>query len=745
MYPAFEAFVRRLNGRITDSELMEIKTNQRLREWLLPRQTNETCDYISQYFAMLAGRDRNTLLMEWLYPKKYTADNKYECLYQLSYYQFKVLDIILTRMLPKIIPESSYLQEFFTTFKLCCFQQQHIDALNNPLINPRIEKFIYADSILLPTVANLKLFADKLTFGQYLDINSPLLKSYLEKSDINRTNFSSLLICNINSFKGFLATLKAIDSHRYDLSDVSNEYNCKHILRDNRGIYDDCIKVMAFFLLYRHAIQLNDNDYFYELFSLVRPITLKRSLQKIINKNGASGFWRDNPISLGFEIEYSDIPQKYARLLQNCMELIQEGWHHPGDGSVIESNNECYGGEATSPIITCENDYKIAMLNVNFLEAMGALANPSCGFHVHIGVRNLYIPLDIYNCDKQLIPQPAPDGYIPNIYQFEFMRQFILIYLREKSKINRIERSYNPYSRVLYANAESIKCISHFEHLVKLVNPDEDKGRRYHEVNLCAFAKHGTIEVRRFAGVTQQSQIHSILSMLHAMAKEAQLVTNHIFRSRLFGSPMKIVDDELDDEVQIIETEQDDEVQIIENDFDDEVQIIELKPEDKEDTQHNKQKKSTKKHIVISLSDSMHTIFYAQKRVAQQIELMTMRINPLLEYEVQIVKQFPNTAAFNKNKPLYELGIVYLQIVEGGNINYLVLDRTWKEIATGNIDHIKLHVPHYLLPSEKNKILLTLAERGHVQVSERVSKSISAYKDQLENLMQHRGRRFILS
>jgi hypothetical protein len=65
--------------------------------------------------------------------------------------------------------------------------------------------------------------------------------------------------------------------------------------------------------------------------------------------------------------------------------------------------------------------------------------------------------------------------------------------------------------------------------LIDKVNP---KNRCY-ELNLHAFSKHGTIEIRRFAGTTEEPQIYASIAMIASMAKEARTRTHHIFDEQI--------------------------------------------------------------------------------------------------------------------------------------------------------------------------------------------------------------------
>jgi hypothetical protein len=235
-------------------------------------------------------------------------------------------------------------------------------------------------------------------------------------------------------------------------------------------------------------------------------------------------------ITLGFEVEYSGIYSQHSKLIPLVMRKIQSNWSHPGDRSVEPTDEKSYGGEATTPIIANNNELKNAMINVAFLQAMGGEANHSCGLHVHIGIVNLETPAEFVNLDSKIHDKSISRVY--TAYQFEFIKQFLVIYKREESQFKAIERDYNQFTQPL--NLNNIDNIVTLSTLIEKVNPEN----RYYELNLHAFSKHGTIEIRRFAGTTEETQIYATLSMISAMAEEARAKTNAVFSKRFLDEKM---------------------------------------------------------------------------------------------------------------------------------------------------------------------------------------------------------------
>ena len=243
----------------------------------------------------------------------------------------------------------------------------------------------------------------------------------------------------------------------------------KTVLQDESSQYSYYHKVAAFFLLFNEKYQdkISNHQEIADLFNSVKPQQLRNKLKKILNKMGGLNCMSEDKenLTVGFEIEYSNIPQDYEELLQFVMENIQNGWSHPRDASV-EKIGDGYCGEATSPIIRTNQDLRSAMLNVALLEAMDAKVNESCGLHVHVGVKNIATPEPFKGVETNNQQEISP-------YQLEFIKQFSLIYLRENKELKKIERNYNRYSQAVKLTKEQIINAPDFQSLKNLVNKSD--------------------------------------------------------------------------------------------------------------------------------------------------------------------------------------------------------------------------------------------------------------------------------
>jgi hypothetical protein len=344
-------------------------------------------------------------------------------------------------------------------------------------------------------------------------------------------------IINDASFKELITILDYSQMKRTQYPEFATAKTSKDIYQaiiraENTEQFSEHIKIAAFFMahheLLKKSLYTQEINHF---LAEMQPQSLRIKLNKILTKLGGYSFLppEKKNLTIGVEIEYSNIPCAYESLTEFVMDIIQKGWNHPGDGSVYLIGENSYGGETTTPIIYNNEDLKYAMLNLAFLQTMGATTNFSCGLHVHIGVKNMKTPLlyKTLEIEKKYTPG-IYNNYPYTNYQLEFIKQFLIIYKREEVKFAPIERHSNSYAREVTI-PNQINNITGFLDLINQVNPSG----RYYELNLHAFAKHGTIEVRRFSGSTEEPHIYATIAMIASIAQEAISRTNHIFAAKL--------------------------------------------------------------------------------------------------------------------------------------------------------------------------------------------------------------------
>lgn len=314
------------------------------------------------------------------------------------------------------------------------------------------------------------LYGNKLSIKEYLALEKSHGKA-LRKSEIRNIIFpenstqkplltfeqflklpiNDHMVLSVLSLASQFAS-KGEERFAQELTDIviqHDELN-KFIYSENTGKFSDQIKTIAFFREHSKLLKNPGSKEMKEAFLRIEPSTLRDRIRNILHKMGGYSFLSKNHITLGFEVEYSGVPKIYKDLLEETMNLIQLGWNHPGDESVTASKDG-YEGEMTSPVISTDAELADACTNVALLQAVGGDIDKSCGFHVHIGVKNIETPEEFKEIAGRYVNDTGK--YYKNSfkeytrYQLEFIKQFILIYKREEEKFKLIERNYNDHQR----------------------------------------------------------------------------------------------------------------------------------------------------------------------------------------------------------------------------------------------------------------------------------------------------------
>lgn len=536
----------------------------------------------------------------------------------------------------------------------------HIDSLANALVTLQKVKILNQENfnILIQNKQNASSFANVLSQLQKIKIlNQDTFDVLIQNVAHIHPEYVSVLAWGISVLNRD-GNIKHLKSEGKDFKNIF-----KIIYTENTGKFSSHEKIAAFFIDNQELIKRDPSSpKIHKMLSEIKPDAIGKKIGEILNKMGGYTFLPENKsnVTLGVEIEYSNIPECYEVITESTMHLIQKGWSHPGDHSVEVIGEDSYKGETTTPIISNDTQLKHAMVNIAFLEAMGGETNVSCGLHVHIGVENLVISKEFEKINQPIIDSKVSRQYTP--YQLEFIKQFLMIYKREESQFTSIERNYNTFMRAV--QIDSIKNIKTLGELINKINPLD----RDYEFNLHAYDKHGTIEVRRFSGTTEESQIYATTALIASMAEEAKLRTNEIFQKRI--------------------------------------------SEAKTEYEHSP-----------SVEKNYETFFKKQK-TSLQTELLMLRgvkqshvsrlaiTSPSLIYRL---KKKRNTA--------------YIYLNEHDQIAYVSHDNN-KPPQTGTLDDvdrfkniiIKLKKEHELDLEEKNQILYAIADKGHATISHRVDK-----------------------
>ncbi len=499
-------------------------------------------------------------------------------------------------------------------------------------------------------------------YVQYADCLAELLCASYRKGTLD--TFKNY-IKNDKSLGEILLILKLAGLKENGYTSLANLSTSKDIYEhiicsENTELFNQYIKTVIFFIANLKAFKQASysSEEINTLLSKMRPISLRHHLNKILNKLG--GYNLPENVTRGIEIEFSGIPRDYKRLIENVMDIIQTGWSHPGDWSVTRIGENTYSGESTTPIIYNNGDLRLAMLNIAFLQAIGAATNTSCGLHVHVGIKNLETP-EAYKKTEKVIKE---DKFSYTNYQLEFMKQFLRIYKREAAKFMSIERDSNRHAKTVTI-PENIREIRTLSELIQQVNPPDEKSNpdRLYEFNLHAFLKHGTIEVRAFSGTTEESVIYGTIAMISAIANEAMACTHAIFDKEI------TTDEKKDD-----------------------------------------------KPAAVNASQS----FFSRRKTEQQTELFMLRVKQIHESEVRVQ---PSAELEEKSKNTVYVYLTQDNIIKyafydkKGNTKIgAINDKRFENV----IQKLKLHQP--LDTQEKNQILVEVSVQSGALLSNRVDK-----------------------
>jgi len=486
---------------------------------------------------------------------------------------------------------------------------------------------------------------------------------------------------NITSFENILLLLglaKLEKAEYIGLATIPTSKKIYHsIISSKTEQFNKYVKIAAFFMAHHQTLnKVINTQEINTLLLEVQPESVAHDLKKIFYKLGGYSFMPDDEknITLGVEIEYSNITVYYKPLTEFTMSIIQKGWSHPGDASVRQIGENAYGGEATTPILANNVDLLSAMLNIAFLEAMGGKTNASCGLHVHIGVNNIVTPVEYKQLEIEIIDDVAQPY---TNYQFEFIKQFLKIYIREANKFSTIERDLNAFSKPVTLSVAEIKDSDTLSDLIKKVN----LYNRDYEINLRAFLKHGTIEIRRFSGTIEEPHIYATLSMVAAMTKEAKMRTDHVFKSNLAmpeekTTPLSVIDKD--------------------------------------------QQPLT----------SSQLLFFKQQQTECQTELFTLRVKSVNECNLIITTE--GNAELKLDPKVKTKNTVCIYLSQDNDIVYYFFDKKGNNKPRGFIEGNKfkniiqkLNVGEELNQREKNQILFEVSRQAPLLISHRVEKAKS--------------------
>ena len=186
--------------------------------------------------------------------------------------------------------------------------------------------------------------------------------------------------------------------------------------------------------------------------------------------------------TFGIELEFSLTNSTEWQTLKTWLsdQGLSRRWELTTDGSVASFGSELHtkGGHTLSALLA---DYKIIGKHLSELEKQNVLTvDRTAGFHVHVGVvdwtvkdLNVFYDAMVNSLDQWLTFQPRS---------------------RWDNHFCQKNTSDNPYSQL-------------------------QRGDRYYMVNMESLSKHGTVELRLFAGTIQYYKVEKTLQIIQAFIK----------------------------------------------------------------------------------------------------------------------------------------------------------------------------------------------------------------------------------
>jgi hypothetical protein len=162
------------------------------------------------------------------------------------------------------------------------------------------------------------------------------------------------------------------------------------------------------------------------------------------------------------------------------------------------------GAELVSPVLRGEDGFSQVKKIADALQVIGAIANASCGFHVHVG--------GVRGAD------------------LGFFKRLVKLYARFEPVIDSFmppsrRGNSNTYCRGLSAaNVAAVDNADSFDRLIHAATglPASTYSARFFKLNLVAFRKHRTVEFRQHAGTVDSAKaiawIRTCLRMVAAAA-----------------------------------------------------------------------------------------------------------------------------------------------------------------------------------------------------------------------------------
>jgi len=228
----------------------------------------------------------------------------------------------------------------------------------------------------------------------------------------------------------------------------------------------------------------------------------------------------------GVEIEYVGVERDVIinALADIGVKCVSEHYNHNTrkhwkivrDGSLRHRNGESYTGELVSPPLSGKRGLDKLRKVVDAIKMAGATVNYSCGFHVHVGVKDL--------TPNQIVAIPHRYGYL-------------------ESKINK----FMNHSRIDSTWAWTVSK-DYTANLVRNVRYEMDAYKlnfkratlnltsKYRKVNISSYGRYGTVEFRQHQGtVNSEMACNWVQFCLHFV----EHVFNNVPQTNNLNLPVK--------------------------------------------------------------------------------------------------------------------------------------------------------------------------------------------------------------
>jgi Putative amidoligase enzyme len=222
--------------------------------------------------------------------------------------------------------------------------------------------------------------------------------------------------------------------------------------------------------------------------------------------------------TFGFEAEFFGITPSVATQALAQVGIIAPyvGYTHEGttewkivtDQSVTSRGTGLHRGlELVSPVLRGEEGMALAAKAVNALQAAGGKTDKTCGLHIHLGMDGLtgsqvIKVLDLYSANQANINSLIAKSRWNNIFC-----QPIDTYTRHSRCVTTFEAATTSRE-----TREARRYLSNYD--------------RYHAVNLCAYAKYGTVEFRQHQGTLSGEKLTSWVRFLMGLTEKAVTLTD---------------------------------------------------------------------------------------------------------------------------------------------------------------------------------------------------------------------------